>query len=67
MTQHVSNADMHKKKPVLWTPWGSQRVPDLDKVLEKAPQRRENRRPSDFAARHCAGKIAVGKMKPAAG
>lgn len=63
MTQQVNNADLRSsKKSVLWTPWGSQRVPDLDRALENAPQRREKRRPSDFAARHSAG-----KMKPAAG
>ena len=34
MNQHVSNTVLTRKKANLWTPWGAQRVPDLDKALQ---------------------------------
>lgn len=61
MTQHVTNAGLRNKKPVLWTPWGSQRVPDLDKALEKTPPKRTaKRRPAQPGTGPQAGKPSLG-------
>lgn len=39
MNQHVSDTVPRDKKATLWTPWGSQRVPDLDRALEMPARR----------------------------
>lgn len=39
MIQHVSDRILRKTKTVLWTPWGSQTVPDLDRALETSVKR----------------------------
>lgn len=65
MIEHVSPASFDgmsvpgakpvAKKAGLWTPWGNQRVPDLDKVLAS---------PSKWAARRAA--VAASNRKDAA-
>lgn len=46
MTQHVYEPTIVKKKTALWTPWGSQAVPDLDKALKNQVKRQDKRRAS---------------------
>ena len=43
MNRYVSNTLTADRKAGLWTPWGLQRVPDLDKALEGARPRPEPR------------------------
>lgn len=46
MNQHVPDVTLLRgKKPLLWTPWGSQRLPDLDRALAAAPARKTSRLP----------------------
>ena len=63
MTQHVIDAGLRNKKAVLWTPWGSQRVPDLDKTLETPAKRTAKRRPAAPAG----ALQQTDKMKPGRG
>ena len=58
MNQHVPNTTlMRAKKPLLWTPWGTQRLPDLDKALEATPKRtladRQRRKTSSMPGELC--------------
>jgi len=44
MNQPVSTLAMRKEKVSLWTPWGVQKVPDLDRVLEPVDKPRKSPR-----------------------
>lgn len=52
MNQHVSSLATSQKRVDLWTPWGVQKVADLDRALDKAAPRIARRRRADKRPDH---------------